>query len=185
MTETPQSRLRVPVADTRPEPDPARTGCLWVGGILGVIVGVVIVLFGVPALLNLLFPSETIEVGKTYEDDKLTMRIEAVEIRSSTSTPPYEVLVVQIAVDAESTWTVSPANFVLVLDDGTELRSTEFLLPFDQGEQSGARTRLPQGPSLLYIAFSGRDVAVRQPDSLHLEEPPVKFALKDPVVAWE
>ena len=177
MSDPSPPKLRVPVDDARREPDPARTGCLWVGGIVGVLVGIVFVFFGVPPLLNFLFPSETIEVGETYEDDKLSLRVLSV-VRDELEKEPLSdaAYVIRLSVVAASSWSTHYDNFVLVLEDGTEVRSEPLFTrpPLDERPTSA---KVPQGNSILELIFSNGEPTLSPPDSLHLEEPPVKFEL--------
>ncbi|MGH2609727.1 MAG: hypothetical protein ACRDHF_11670 [Tepidiformaceae bacterium] len=167
MTEPEPQRARVRIEDPLPEPDPVRTGCLWAGGVLGVIAGVVVTFLAVPSILNFLFPSETIEVGKTFENDKLTMRVESVERAEFLDEFGYAV---RLWVDARSSWSPSEENFVLVLDDGTEIRA------------GNPNLRFPQGEVTIRLEFpAGAEPDLAEPDSLHIEEPPVKFELPAPV----
>lgn len=165
--------------DFRREPDPARTGCLWVGGIVGVVVGVVVVFFAVPSILNFLFPSETIAVGTTFENDKLELRIVEV-VRGELEKDPGNdaAYVVRLEVNAKSSWSPRYDNFVLVLDDDTEIRAESHgrAPPI---EQAPANAAVPQGRSVLELQFSKGEPTLAKPDSLHLEEPPVKFELPE------
>lgn len=181
MTEQPQ-RTRVRVEDPTPEPDPARTGCLWAGGILGVIVGVIVTFLAVPQILNFLFPSETIEVGETFEDSKLTIQVgqvlaEELEIDPG-GRPAY---VVSLTVEARSTWSAKYAAFVLVLEDDTELHARARSRSHDEPDFPDD-LKVPQGTSTLELLFFDVErMTLAPPDSLHLEEPPVKFELPAPV----
>ena len=180
VTEPPRTRLRVPVDDARPAPDPARTGCLWIGGIVGVVVGVVVVFFAVPSILNFLFPSETIAVGETFENDKLELKIVEV-VRNEIEKEPENdaVYVVRLEVNARSSWSPRYDNFVLVLDDDTEIRAESYgrAAPTERGP---ANASVPQGRSVLELQFSNGESTRAGPHSLHLEEPPVKFELPEP-----
>ncbi len=176
MTQPEPQPTRIRVDDTVPEPDPARTGCLWIGGILGVIVGVIVTFFAVPSILNFFFPSETIAVGETFEDDKLTMRVKSV-VRGQFLSGDYGYALT-VAVHAQSSWKPSPQNFVLVLEDRAEIKAN-YLYTSPSGSEGG---RVPQGQSEVTLEFpAGSDADLADPDSLHLEEPPVKFELPDPV----
>ena len=140
------------------------------------IVGVVVTFLAVPQILNFLFPSETIEVGETFEDGKLAIRVEAVT-RGEFLTGEFGYAVT-LAVDAESSWRPPRENFVLVLEDGAEIKASNL----DAGATSEDRERIPQGESTLTLEFpAGFDAELAVPESLHLEEPPVKFELPAPV----
>lgn len=182
MVSEPQpQRTRIPVTDPRPQPDPARTGCLWAGGVLGVIAGIVVTFLAVPSILNFLFPSKTIELGETFENDKLELRIVDV-LRDEIEKEPASdaAYVVRIQVEAQSSWSPRFDNFVLVLSDETEIRSQPRLrrAPLERQPTSA---EVPQGSSLLELSFSNGEPSLAEPDSLHLEEPAVKFKLPIPV----
>lgn len=181
MTHESPERVRVPVAEPTPEPDPARTGCLWIGGVLGVIAGIVVTFFAVPSILNFLFPSETIAVGETFQDDKLTMRVEEVVLVELEIDPGGRAAyLVRWEVTARSSWSARYDSFVMVLDDETELPGTTVWVPHGQDKPPTTFT-VPQGTSTLEVAFFDLErIQLPAPDSVHLEEPPVKFKLPEP-----
>jgi hypothetical protein len=153
-----------------------------VGGVLGVAAGIVFVIFGVPPLLNFLFPSETVGVGETYQDDKLTLRVIEVERTEIEREPASDAAyVVRIEVEARSSWSPRFDNFVMVLHDGSEVRGQPALRnpPLDE---TPASLKVPQGRSMVELRFSQGEQEIAAPKSLHLEEPPIKFELPDPVV---
>lgn len=169
------------VEDPKPEPDPTRTGCLWVGGILGVIAGIVVTLLAVPSILNFLFPSETIGVGESFENDKLELRVREVVFEELEAEPQSNAAyVVRLDIDANSSWSPPYHNFVLVLEDGSEIRAESHgrTPPIEHAPE---KAEVPQGESVLELQFSNGDPSLPPPDSLHLEEPPVKFELPAPV----
>ncbi len=174
------SRARVPVEATRPAPDPARTGCLWAGGILGVIGGIVFVFFGVPPLLNFLFPSETIAIGETYADDKLTMRIEGV----SPAVYPFEAeswgFTVLLSIEAKTSWSLKDVQFILETDTGEEFESRT---PIVKG---GQVNEIPRGATSLLLLFvtepspQAYESSAKRAVSLHVSDPNVEFELQEP-----
>jgi hypothetical protein len=169
VSEPEPQRIRVRVEDPTPQPDPARTGCLWVGGILGVIAGVIVTFLAVPSILNFLFPSETIEVGEAFQDDKLSIMVGNVYFK-----PNGLGYIVDLSVEAKSTWRPEPRNFVLVLTSGEEIDATSVSIPGDDSQ----RSPIPQGHSVVELGFPlDARAQASAPDSLHLEEPPVKFEL--------
>jgi hypothetical protein len=180
VTEPATRRTRIPVEDDAPEPDPLRTGCLWVGGVLGVVAGIAVTFLAAPSILNFFFPAETIAVGESFEDSKLTMTVEGITAGESSTVPagtppgPKRMFVVELAVGARSSWNTTYENFVLVLDNGEEQHAS------DPNRDVGGELSVPQGGGSVALAFRFPLDEEGAPDSLHLEEPPVKFELPEP-----
>ena len=137
------------------------------GGALGVIAGLVFVLFGVPPLLNFLFPGETVEAGETFENDKLTLRIDQVA-RATTE----DGVTIVLEVTARSTWSLDEVLFVLETAEGVEEESARPSIDDHEVE------RVPQGRSRLVLTFDLRRAQPpHEPAYLHVSEPNVKFRL--------
>lgn len=170
MTESQRVRVRIeePQEDTS-----GRTGCLTLGAILGIVAGILFVLFGVGPLLDFLFPTETIAVGSTYHDDKLTLKVNEVELLVFPSLPEQRGFLVRMAVDARSSWNLEESRFVLKLEDGREIDGYA-------SHEGGKLGRVPQGASVVELVFvTGRENPPR-PEALHISEPAVKFKLPAP-----
>lgn len=142
--------------------------------------GVLVTFLAVPSILNFLFPGETIAVGETFENDKLELRIVEV-VRAELEKDPGNdaAYVVLLEVNAKSSWSPRYDNFVLVLDDDTEIRAASTGRT-SSTEHAPSKASVPQGRSVLELQFSNGEPTLARPDSLHLEEPPVKFELPEP-----
>ena len=145
------------------------------------IAGAIVTVLAAPAIIGFFFPTETIAVGETFENDKLTMRVRDV-LREELEAEPETnaAYVVRLEVDANSSWSPPYHNFVLVLEDGSEIRA-ESHGQSPPTEERPTNATVPQGESVLELQFSNGEPSLAPPDALHLEDPPVKFDLPAPV----
>ena len=165
---TPEQSQRARVRIEEPQEDTSgRTGCLVIGAVLGIIAGVLFVLFGVGPLLNFLFPTETIAAGDAYHNDKLTLRVDSI----APAADDDSAYVIHLAVDAKSSWNLEESRFVVKFADGREVEA-------NPAGPDGPLNRVPQGASTLSLTFPAGTAA--RPETLHLSEPPVKFELPEP-----
>jgi hypothetical protein len=130
---TESERIRVRIEEPQ-EDTSGRTGCLTIGAVLGIVAGTLFVLFGAGPLLNFLFPTDTIPVGESYHDDKLTMRVTRIASMDTDVDPGrHQGYLVEWDVEAKSSWW--PHDACRGTDGGQELRGSSMdrsrLIPRD------------------------------------------------------
>ncbi|MGE5595691.1 MAG: hypothetical protein ACM3S1_06590 [Hyphomicrobiales bacterium] len=159
-------------ADTR-EPDPGRTGCLWVGGVLGVVAGVLFTFFLLPSILDWAFPPEHVAVGETFAHEGHVVTVRELSQGDASRDPAgsrrWRVLV---ELTANRSWKLGLDTFELRLEDGTEVPVTGI----EGGDFVADDLRLPLGePELVTLVFVAPNDS--PPEKLLLDEPQAEFAL--------
>jgi len=179
VTERPVVRRRLePGAE--PE-DPARRGCLWIGGVLGVIAGVIVAFFAMPPLLDLLFPPEHVAVGETFDHEGRVVTVRELRALDATPADPEGSQRWRVIVDltAARSWTLKFDTFQLRLESGDELK-TNAIETRDLPVNGGEGVRLPLGePTLVTLHFIAPN-ADDLPEQLILDDPQVQFDLPPP-----
>ena len=164
MTEPP--RRRVPIAAEQSVREERRSFFRY-AAILGVIVGIPLGVFGLPALLNVFFDEPTVPVDGSWSEDGLIIWVESWEVDE---THP-EVVTVTLALRATETSTVDL--------DGVEL---------ELSEGDAIALRWPSEPSVIEAGFEARITlnfdltdaeADAEPRALRLTDPKVRFALTE------
>ena len=164
MTEPP--RRRVPVAaeqSVRQE----RRSFFRMAAILGVIVGIPLGVFGLPALLNLFFDEPTVPVNGAYSEDGLTIWVNSYEVAEG----PPRVVTVTLAVRTSEPWSLGPQDVELELSEGDPVSVAEIAAP--DVLQVGK-----QGTIVFRFALVGAERDA-EPRAIRLAEPKARFALTE------
>ena len=164
MTEPP--RRRVPVAAEQSVREERRSFFRY-AAILGVLVGIPLGVFGLPALLNVFFDEPTIPVNGSWSEDGLIMWVESWEVDEAHS----EIVIVTLMVRTTEAWTVDLRGFELELSEGDPIA-------LEESPESGVLR--PGFDLMVTLPFdlSGAD-ADAEPRALRLAEPKVRFALTE------
>lgn len=156
------ARRRVDI-ETKEE-DPGRSGCLWLGGILGVIAGVLFTFFVLPPLLDWAFQPERIGVGEEFAHEGLVLRVTSVERLD-------EQWHITIDATVRKTWHAGIDDFVLRYDSGTERPALA------EGSTPPSSIALGDSGTLTFAFPFVTDGA--EPELLKLDDPQVEFALPE------
>ncbi len=111
MTEPP--RRRVPVAAEQSVREERRSFFRW-AAILGVMIGIPLGVFGLPALLNVFFDEPTVPAGGSWSEDGVTIWVEALEVADGAE----RTLAVTFLVRTAAPWTFEPEGIELELAEG-------------------------------------------------------------------
>jgi hypothetical protein len=172
-----RARRRVEAEDAEaPEERSARRGCMFVGGILGVVAGVLLAFFVVPPLMNHYFGTADIPLGKEYRGDGRVLRVvDATRVPGAGGEPYPGVFEVRLEVQSNKTWTgVGAGTFKLELSTGEQLKALE--ADSDRPETS---FDFPLGERrTLVLRFPGTERRDARPETLHVSDPRVRFHLE-------
>jgi hypothetical protein len=180
VTEAPGARRRR-IDGTTQEKDAGRSGCLWLGGVLGVVAGVLFAFFAMPPLLDVLFPPEHVAVGETFDHEGRVVTVRELRAIDVTLVDPAGAQRWRVIVEltAERSWTLEFDTFQLRLDSGDEVKTAAFETKDLTPEGSNDGLRLPLGePALITLQFIAPDDS--PPAKLILDEPQVEFDLPPP-----
>ncbi len=164
MTEPP--RRRVPIAAEQSVREERRSFFRY-AAILGVIVGIPLGVFGLPALLNLFFDEPTVPVDGSWSEDGLIIWVESWEVDEG----PPRLVAVTLALRATETSTLAPDAVELEMSEGDPIN-----LPW------------PRESSVIEAGFEARITlnfhlaeaeAGAEPLALRLTDPKVRFALAE------
>ena len=163
MTEPP--RRRVPVAAEQSVREERRSFFRY-AAILGVIVGIPLGVFGLPALLNVFFDEPTVPFNGAYSEDGLTIWVESHEVDEG----PPQAIAVTLALRTAEEWAFDPEGVELELSEGDNVALASFMAPdvFEAG---------PPGTIVLRFGIEGADEV--EPRAVHLTDPKVRFALTE------
>lgn len=164
MTEPP--RRRVPVAAEQSVREERRSFFRY-AAILGVIVGIPLGVFGLPALLNVFFDEPTVPFNGAHSEDGLTIWVESHEVDEGSPRAASVTLGLRTA----EPWAFDPEGVELELSEGDNAPLESFVAPdvFEAG---------PQGTLVLRFSLAGADDDA-EPRALRLAEPKVRFALTE------
>lgn len=157
-------RLETPGEDTG-----NRAGCLFLGATLGIIVGIMFALYGLPPILRAIYGEEDVAADEAYEGDGRLIRVLRVERE-----PDPERFVVSLDVTNNKTWDLAPEDFQLEIT--TEEDWIPALPPGDDPDTSLDFT-LGQQRTLVLVFEAPTRVDAR-PVALHLADPRVRFDLE-------
>ena len=164
MSEPPRRRVSIP---TGPEESSERRSFFRIAAILGVLVGIPVGIFGLPALLNVFFDEPTVPVGGSWSDDGLILWVESLEVDEG----PPRVVTVTLAVRTAEPWSLEPQEIELELSEGDPVTVDPVTAPdvFDVGTQGRIvfRFTLPE---------ADRDA---EPRAVRLAEPKARFELTE------
>lgn len=96
----------------KPEEKQDRTGCLAVGAILGIVVGIMVGMYALPPILKGIYGEKEVEVNSAYEGDGRTIRVVGWEILA---TDPLDVRVT-VDIRSNKTWDVSLDDWTLEVE---------------------------------------------------------------------
>jgi hypothetical protein len=168
MSERP-ARLRQRIPEEAPATPPSIRRLYWYGGAaLGVVAGVVIALFVVPALFNRYFGVADIALGHTYRNDGLALRVVSAGL---TPTEPGRFVIV-LDVLANEAWCPDPSDFRLELISRVSVAGAA-LTP---GPEACVEGRL--AAAVLSVSFASGARGPEQLHILHVDHPRVRFWLQ-------
>ena len=107
MSESPRR-----VVIEKPDEKQDRTGCLAVGAILGIVVGIMVGMYALPPILKDIYGESTVEANTTFEGDGRSIRVVGWEILS---TDPLDVRVT-VDIRSNKTWDVSLDDWTLEVE---------------------------------------------------------------------
>ncbi len=162
MTEPTRRRVPVPVEqDVRSE----RRGFFRLAAILGVLVGVPLGVFGLPALLNVFFDEPTVPLGGSWSEDGLILWVESWDLDEG----PPRVVTVTFAARATQAATIDLTGARLELSEGDPA------LPGVAPPPSALR---PGVETAITLTFDlGMAESAAEPLALRLREPKARFEL--------
>ena len=164
MTEPPRRRVPIPVEqDVRAE----RRGFFRLAAILGVLVGIPLGVFGLPALLNLFFDEPTVPHGGSWSEDGLILWVESWSLEEG----PPRAVAVTLALRSTQLRTVDLAGAELELSEGDPVRPAA--PPPPATLRQGAEARIT-----LRFDLAGADERAESL-ALRLREPKARFELTE------
>ncbi len=166
MTSEPQPRRR---RLEEQEEAGNRSGCLLLGAVLGIIVGIMFALYGLPPILRSIYGEKTVAAGETYEGDGRSIRVVSVE--RTTDPDRYRVT---LDVTTNKTWDLQPDDFNLEISTAKDW--TPALPPGDDPDTSLDFTLGVE--RTLLLVFEAPQRVDAKPEKLHLEHPRLKFDLE-------
>ncbi len=164
MSEPPRRRVAIP---TESRESSERRSFFRIAAILGVLVGIPLGVFGLPALLNVFFDEPTIPLGGAYSEDGVVIWVESHEVGEGSP----RVVTVTLAVRTTEPWSLEPQEVELELSEGDPVAVEEVTAPdvFEVGTQGRIvfRFTLPE---------ADRDA---EPRAVRLAEPKARFELTE------
>lgn len=145
-----------------------RTGCLFLGAVLGIIVGIMFALYGLPPILRAIYGEESVAAGETYDKDARVIAVQSVERTDGT-------FVVTMAATTNKTWDLQPQGVKLEITTQDEWLE---LLPLDPlAPETSLDFELGQ-PRALVLRFAAPPRADAVPVAVHFADPRVRFELE-------
>ena len=144
-----------------------RSGCLMLGAVLGVLVGIMFALYGLPPILRAIYGEETIAAGETYEGDGRVIRVVSVD----RVTEP-ELYLVTLAITSNKTWDVGRETFQL------EISTQDEWIPAMEAD-GRAET------SFDFVLGEPRELLLQFEAPLRVDARPVELHVTDPRLAFE
>ncbi len=158
MSEPPRRRVAIP-SESRESSE--RRSFFRIAAILGVLVGIPVGVFGLPALLNLFFDEPTIPPGGAWSEDGLTIWVESYYPGAEPSREAF----VTLALRTPRGWTFEAEGVELELTQGDAVPLDRVTTP----EGEGGRLRL-----WFVLADADEDAEL---EALRLSDPRVRFEL--------
>jgi hypothetical protein len=162
LAESPSRRRRL----EQPEEQGNRSGCLFLGAILGVIVGIMFALYGLPPILRAIYGEESVAAGRTYDKDAKSLTVGSVERLD-------DAFVVTMAATTNKTWQLEPDGIKLEITTQDEWLE---LLPPDPARPD---------TSLDFVRGEARTLVLRFPAPARVDTRPVALHFADPRVRFE
>ncbi|MBI2767444.1 MAG: hypothetical protein HYX53_16235 [Chloroflexi bacterium] len=169
--------VRRPVPEKEPEDTSGRRGCILLGALLGVAVGAVFALFGLPPIIHYYFGSANIEVGETYRGDGKNIRVESAGRREvgvvpkvGSATGTGQAWFVTLSLNPTRPWDTTYDNFELELEDGTRIGA----LPAGSDAVAPLAFRAAN-PVSLVLQFGVAEAEQSPAKSLRTKDPSVRF----------
>ncbi|MGD9934228.1 MAG: hypothetical protein AB7T37_10990 [Dehalococcoidia bacterium] len=164
-------RVRKKIEAPPPPVDPSLSRRFWIGGaVLGVLAGVVFVVFAVPPIFDHYFGVADIELGQTYRSDGIALTVE--EVSTEFVVDRLEVAVVLLVEDPEARWCPHPTSIRAELSSGFRVLPESSDPPLSAPCVPGALT----GP--VTLTFSFPRVTEGDPHILHIDDPRVRLYLR-------
>ncbi len=162
-------------ADTK-----GRSGCLVAGAVLGILVGVMFALYGLPPILKHFYGEQRIAAGGTFEGDGKLMRVDTIAPLAKTRDEDREGWAAELSVTINKTWDANASDFSLEFTEGGDwLKATA--IGIDEAAVSNvtspsimfdiAKLAEPHRLQLIFPAHAGN------PKYLHLASPRIRWEL--------
>lgn len=137
------------------------------GAVLGILVGVMFALYGLPPILRAIYGPETVAAGETYQGDAKSLTVTSLEQTGG----EYRV---ELQARTNRTWEVTPETWQLEVEGRDEWvpalapdsGQPETAFDFELGEERTLLLRFP-------VPEDGGE-----PQVLHLDDPRVRFELQ-------
>jgi hypothetical protein len=145
-----------------------RSGCLFLGAILGIIVGIMFALYGLPPILRAIYGEDSVAAGSTYDQNAKTLTVESVERLEGQ-------FVVTMAATTNKTWDLEPHGIKLEISTQDEWLE---LLPPDPSQPGTSLDFVLGQPRTLVLHFAAPTRVDARPVALHFADPRVRFELE-------
>ena len=164
MSEPPRRRIAIP---DEPDVRSERRSFFRIAAILGILVGIPLGVFGLPALLNVFFDEPTVAVGGSWSEDGVTIWVEEWRVDEG----PERAVTVTLAVRSIEPWRFRGEGVELELSEGEPVAVEGVDAPgvFEDGRLERIELR---------FALGGAD-GEAEPRAVRLPEPKVRFALTE------
>ncbi len=148
-----------------------RTGCLAIGAILGVVVGIMVGMYALPPILRGIYGETTVDANAPFEGDGRSIRVVGWEILAA---DPFDVRVT-MDIRSNKTWDVSLDDWTLEVE-GID----DWLKPASATSNGEPGHQIPLGEDVrLSLQFLVESSGAEPPtlEALHLANPRLKFLL--------
>lgn len=166
-TNSPTARRRL----DQPEETGNRAGCLFLGAVLGIIVGIMFALYGLPPILRSIYGEESVAMGATFDGDGRVIRV----VDVTRSAEPARFLVT-ISAETAKSWDLGPGDAKLEIS--TQDEWVEALPPDPADPRTSFDFVLGQEREML-LRFPAPTRVDAEPVALHLAHPRVRFDLQE------
>lgn len=168
----------------QPSPEKeGRAGCLTVGAILGVIVGIMVGLYALPPILKGLYGEKRIDAGETYRGDAKVITVTEVGRPSAplgeVSSPDLrrDDIFVAVTMASNKTWAPELGDWTIEVED-----VEDWIEAVDATTDGAPGLRAPLGEEVVvelhFVVERPREAGQLELVALHLAEPRVRFALE-------
>ena len=164
MSEPPRRRVAIP---TESRESSERRSFFRIAAILGVLVGIPLGVFGLPALLNVFFDEPTVPVNGAYSEGGLTIWVKSYEVDERQP----RVVTVTLALRTAQSWTFDPEGVELEMSQGDPV-----VLDVSTGShviEAGFEARI----QLNFVLDEAEEDA--EPRAVRLAEPKARFKLTE------